>query len=793
MGDNTRFTFHAARNYVGVVKQQGRVDLDADWNEQIEIVDRRWRAETIDIAGRCVVARETPDAFKIQASGATFTIHPGRLYVDGLLAESHGRAPLLELDAALDELRSGQPLPYDAQPYAPVPAPLPPGGPHLVYLEVWRQREVNHIQDPSLLEKALGGVDTTTRLQTVWQIKVLPNVGVRDCRAPIDAWDALVARPAGRLTTSAIAPPASDDPYIISPGGGYRGLENRLYRVEIHTPGPLGTAKFKWSRENGSVMSAVEAVSAGADELTVRRLGRDQVLRFHVGDWVEILDDHTELTGVGGHLGKVTHVNESARILTVDPPIAPGFAFDPSDPARHTRVRRWDQRQDVDANGLVDVTAGPIVLEDGIQVSFAADPATGSFNVAEYWAFAGRTADGSVELLEKSPPRGIYRHYCRLALIMVAVAGAGAGARVAIVADCRPQAADGPSPAPTPGAPGIQITAVNLSTGVALDNDRDVSVADLAGGVRVRCNDELDPATVQRKPTCVITLDLPYPLNDVDRQLWFGEGTDLFPVLGTQPLTLAGEVTAERTDILWKPAAQVGPWLENQLFQLLSKRNVGAAPLRVLAHLTMKGNFIWGLSNPENRRYLDGEVLGFRRAGAVTTDVRLPSGDGRPGGNFEMWFWLVPGGPVLNVGIAGQLVYGTVLDSARNVVRRASVTLIGPIGRMTTATDPRGRFSFSLVAPGTYRIEAQSGGLTAGREVDVTGDSRLGFDPRLFPGRTLEEVEGIGARSAARLREHNINHPAEVASMDPPRLGEILGLPAARAERIRDNARRLLV
>ena len=51
-GDYTRFTFKAKKNHSGVLKQQGRVSLDADWNELAEIKDRRWRSETMDIIGR---------------------------------------------------------------------------------------------------------------------------------------------------------------------------------------------------------------------------------------------------------------------------------------------------------------------------------------------------------------------------------------------------------------------------------------------------------------------------------------------------------------------------------------------------------------------------------------------------------------------------------------------------------------------------------------------------------------------------------------------------------------------
>ncbi len=46
-GDFTRFTFNANKHYNRVLKQQGRVDLDADWNEAADIrtyLDRTGRS-----------------------------------------------------------------------------------------------------------------------------------------------------------------------------------------------------------------------------------------------------------------------------------------------------------------------------------------------------------------------------------------------------------------------------------------------------------------------------------------------------------------------------------------------------------------------------------------------------------------------------------------------------------------------------------------------------------------------------------------------------------------------------
>ena len=154
-GDYTRWTFNPARDYSELFKQQGRVDLDADWNEFVEIVNRRWRAETMDIIGRAVVPSfTTPDAFQIIPAGpGQFTIGVGRMYVDGLLAECHGVSPLV-YDATLGEVNGSAPVPFNQQPYFPNPTPPPSTGPavDLIYLDVW-QREVTALQDPAIRGK----------------------------------------------------------------------------------------------------------------------------------------------------------------------------------------------------------------------------------------------------------------------------------------------------------------------------------------------------------------------------------------------------------------------------------------------------------------------------------------------------------------------------------------------------------------------------------------------------------------------------------------------------------------
>ena len=437
--DCSRFTFNAWHDFLGVVMQQGRVQLDADWNEFAAQLMRRIQAGTLDTFGEPVVPRVTPKGFCIEATGGALTIGVGRIYVDGLLAENHGAAPLL-WDALLAEQTGSAALNYTAQPHYPEPPALPGGGPHLVYLDVW-QREVTHLQYPHLVEKAVG-VDTTARLQTVWQVKLLPNVGAALCATPDDempGWLDETAPSGARLTTSTGAVAATLNPCLIPPSGGYKGLENQLYRVEIHHGGDAATATFKWSRDNATVASRVSHINTARDRLVVDSIGRDAVLDFNGGDWIEVTDDVRELHGEPGVMARIVQsdgVDDATRTLILETALPAGvFPTDLQEQTvswRNTRVRRWDQsRQVLRADGTlyVDLDLGndglipvppvgvALFLEDGILVNFDLDAGGGDFHVGDYWSFAARTADANIELLDQAPPRGIHHHYARLAIV----------------------------------------------------------------------------------------------------------------------------------------------------------------------------------------------------------------------------------------------------------------------------------------------------------------------------------------------------------------------------------------
>jgi hypothetical protein len=461
--DISRVTFDPWKDFSSVVMQQGRVQLDSDWNEWLAELTRRIRAGTLDCFGRAVYPSTTPNAFLITPTAGSCSIGVGRMYVDGLLVENHGlpvpasggwippsiTPPAAEpnWDPALDELVGPNPLDYLQQPYFPgvaTQSPFPTtGGPFIVYLDVW-QRCVTFLEYPDLVEKAVG-VDTTGRIQTVWQVRLLDvsQTGGVTCTTPDDdipAWSALIQPSAARLTTGVVQS-SPTGPCCLAPNTGFTGMENQLYRVEIHQPGTASSspaATFKWSRNDASIATSVTGISQGGTVLNVVSTGRDNVLRFNVNDWVEITDDWLELNGQPGQLRQVALVTDSNNIIQLSAAVpAATFPVDANgltNPTRHTRLIKWDQNGKVyksdgttvwaDLSAAVstgDIPVPPpgtaLILENGVTVSFDLNPDTGGFHVADYWNFAARTVDGTVENLIESPPRGIHHHYARLAVL----------------------------------------------------------------------------------------------------------------------------------------------------------------------------------------------------------------------------------------------------------------------------------------------------------------------------------------------------------------------------------------
>lgn len=438
-GDYTRLTFDAIKAFRGVRKQQGRVSLDSDFNEFGDILDRHSRSEMYDTVGQAVVPITTPDGFKIDVAAGKLTIGVGRAYVDGLQAECFGDLTKLVRDDTLGGVYGSAAVAYDKQPFYYQPnfpaLSTAAGKTDLVYLDVWK-REVTVFEDGALRDPALGGPDTATRMQTAWQVKILRDVAASSCVVPPASWAALIAPSTGQLTATATPAAPSPGPCVIEPLGGYTGLENRLYRVEIHRGGtvdglPGTTALFKWSRDDASLaasVSGITSVSPTESIITVVSTGRDAWMRFAFQDYVELLDDQVEFAmrerDIGGQIARILSVNHATGEIHVDRDLSGFFQA-----GQHARIKRWDTATPLDP-ALRNTNAGTAIpLEEGITVTFG--PAAGDkLRAGDFWVFAARTADGSIDTLTAAPPLGILHHFAELALVTT-------GTPPVVINDCR--------------------------------------------------------------------------------------------------------------------------------------------------------------------------------------------------------------------------------------------------------------------------------------------------------------------------------------------------------------------
>jgi len=801
--DLSRQTFDPDKRYSGVIMQQGRVLLDSEWNEQQEIHQHRTESGAEDVigpSGTPIDGDGKATGFEITARDGTLYIGEGHIYVDGVLCANEGEDP----------------IPYDGQPHLPNPDDLTKWMDSantesesgalklgLVYLDVW-ERHITHLDDGRIREVALGGPDTTTRKQSVWQVKVMELASEQDEIKLLSRYAALRAKPGqnesegeelskisplavrildglckegedaldklGEPPTGKLSPRTKDQTggatglCQVPPGGGYERLENQLYRVEIHRGGNRATARFKWSRDNGCLATGIEDVNVGENEITVKDTGRDEFLSFANGQWVEVVDDHTELQGQYRQLLQIDKdADHARRVITVrqTPPAV--------DPDLHPKLRRWDQNGEASENGL---ELEKQELEDGIEVEFG----SGEYRAGDYWLIPARTATGDIEWPRvdpedpdsdpvAQPPHGVRHHFCTLAI--VAAAQDDSEDRLSVLHDCRNvfppltnltsffylggdgqealpgsglleplRAGVGNGQWPVQGArvrfelldskgslrsednstggeavtvltdadgvaacrwtldedaeqrgqrvratlldtddgtrhlpiyfsanlsvasqvaydpkdceflaetstvqeaidqlcqrggdtpkPGFRVEEVrSLSDDAPVRNGSELRVEEWMSGLRIVCDREVEPETIE-PATCFVTLEMPWPLT-ADEKGFFGEEE----IVGFQPLILRSTPDSDGTMIFWRPE------VTQNFIDRLRRLSVSAG--RVLARLTLKGNFI--RARREQDVYLDGDTFGDPHD---EFGIRRPTGDGRQGGDFEMYVWLVP-------------------------------------------------------------------------------------------------------------------------------------------------------
>src|SRR4051812_24682502 len=86
-GDFTRLTFEREKHFSQVLRQQGRVTVDADDNEQTAILLHYLRTLARDLIGPYGTPLEG-GGFAATVDGDDLLLSAGRTYVDGLLVEN---------------------------------------------------------------------------------------------------------------------------------------------------------------------------------------------------------------------------------------------------------------------------------------------------------------------------------------------------------------------------------------------------------------------------------------------------------------------------------------------------------------------------------------------------------------------------------------------------------------------------------------------------------------------------------------------------------------------------------
>ena len=404
-GDFSRIRFTPEKNYTAVLQQQGRVALDADANEQTAIDTYLRDTANIDVIGR-YGGPDDGAGFAIEVEDDRIAIGAGRYYVDGILVENNRRLAYADQPFFIPAVTAtGAPDPSSERELL---LALLQGKTVQFVLQVWR-RFVTELDDPCLVEPAIGQADTTARLQTVWRVigtvgdsgqqpseeRVIVSDTAGNCQDPIlrlssccqSLYRDLPQQHTGKM--AARTNPAGDDCGCQPiPAAGYQGLENQLYRVEIHTGGAFSAATFKWSRENASVVAQVTNVDGAI--VTVNSLGPDANLGFQVNDWVE-LSDNTNLYGDTPNQPGVLY-----QIQSLGPnPLQVTLSGTPQvDPSKNARMRRWDQTGTSAVPGGILVSSGPLTLENGIEVEFSKH---GNYVSGDYWTIPARTADGQID------------------------------------------------------------------------------------------------------------------------------------------------------------------------------------------------------------------------------------------------------------------------------------------------------------------------------------------------------------------------------------------------------------
>ncbi len=438
--DRARVSYDANQQYRAVVAQQGRVTLEADWNEAHQIASEEEREQLLDIVG----SSGTPDdGYRILETNSVttppfdFPIQKGTMHVGGMRAVLPNT---IQYSAQSDWLDwQGDPNWVDPS--------TPSNNLELVYL-LLREQEISAVEDRALLDPALGGPDTTQRVRLIQHIVRLSTEG-KTCAIALDLvqkhWFAqglqfdsrtLRLRSATTLQVSFLEtsiPPKLCDPEA---GGGYLGAENQLIRVQISAiDSATDQYKLVWGFDNASFLYRVTATNSTTLTLQSQPVDRDH--RPRTGQAVEVLRSAARLSNqeyVAAATGSVTTLsapyNLDTQTVILPVPLPAEYLDVNQTPQLFLRV--WEE--EISFTPDVPVTLG----QTGLQITLS-KAGSQPFHQGDYWFFAVRPTTPTVVYPQRyldapQPPEGPHLWACPLAVISWDTAG-----QLTLIEDCRNQ------------------------------------------------------------------------------------------------------------------------------------------------------------------------------------------------------------------------------------------------------------------------------------------------------------------------------------------------------------------
>ena len=421
--DRAHDPFDEGRQYRRVVHQQGRVVLEADINEAQQIFTEEIREELLEVVGPYGVPCDPADrrrpgtGFDIRVDDAAsrdFAIGVGSLYVGGLRIRQN--------DA---KLRYGNQSDWLDGPH-PSPAQIRAASDkrELIYLHL-REQEVSAIEDPTLLDPALGGPDTAQRVRLVRRVQRAPVASHVDWERQIPLGPGIVVAPGQMRLMRTARLQVGFDPAT----NAYVGPENQMIRIQgaiAPANGPAVATQLLWAYDNASALYSVKVADPkDLATLTLITVPVDANHQPRVNQYAEVLQASVDL-GAGACVASPT--DPVIKIVRAYDPNAQTIGLETALPAQyataqHLFVRVWENS--IAASSVVGASVGLIDANGnatGLQIRLSSEtPTSASVVPGDYWYFTVRPATPTsiypARYAHPQPPEGPREWACPLAII----------------------------------------------------------------------------------------------------------------------------------------------------------------------------------------------------------------------------------------------------------------------------------------------------------------------------------------------------------------------------------------